>query len=133
MFQHQAMVAHEVAVVGGEDHDGVAVEPERAQLAEHAADRVVDHRDHAVGERDALAHRGLVGQREGRRPAGVRLAGGGRGAQLFLETGLVRVDVMEAFGQRDRRRIVHVEIAARRRERMMRVRKRALQKERLAA
>ena len=51
-LEHELMVAHQVAVVGGEDGDRVPRQAAVVERPQDARDRVVDHRDHAVGERD---------------------------------------------------------------------------------
>ena len=39
-----AVLAEVVAVVGGDDHDGVVPRPARVERVEHASEPVVDHR-----------------------------------------------------------------------------------------
>ena len=95
-LHHHRMRGPVLAVVGGEDHDGVVPEPGIVQRLQHLEDVPVDHRDH-VGvilqeadrgtvrvvlnlERDAqLQRRGDCGLQELRRRGGItqnRLSGG---------------------------------------------------------
>ena len=53
-FEQELMIAHEVAVIAGKHDHRVFIEPERFQPTQNAADSIVDHRNHAVGERDRL-------------------------------------------------------------------------------
>ena len=55
-LQHQLMVAHQVAVVGGEDHHRIVRPAGPFQRRKDARHRVVDHGDHAVGQRDQRPH-----------------------------------------------------------------------------
>lgn len=58
-FEEELMVAHEIAVIAGENHHGVTLEPQGPEPAEDAADGVVYHRDHPVGECNRLARLAL--------------------------------------------------------------------------
>ena len=98
-LQQQPVVAEKIAVVGGEDHDRVVGEAARRQLREHAADGVVDHRDHAAAQRHRLARLALV---DGER----RLLGG---------VGLAALALRQRPGDRPRQRPVAVVEARRQR------------------
>ena len=74
-FQQQLMVAEEIAMVGGENDDGVVGQSAGGEPREHAADGVVDHRDHAAAQRHRLAGFALV-DGEGGLAGGVGLAAG---------------------------------------------------------
>ncbi len=63
------MVAHQVAVVAGEHDHGVVGEPELIETLEDLRHAVVDHGDHAEGERDGLACLLLVHGKSGGRVA----------------------------------------------------------------
>src|SRR5207248_5191414 len=56
-----------VAVIGGEEDDGVALQAQRRQPGEDAAHRIVDHGNHAVAERDRLPRLALAAGEERRR------------------------------------------------------------------
>ena len=105
--------------------------PEFAERGKDAADGVVDQADHAVGERDRLPCLGLAAERERAVSIARRLAGG----QLVVQPGERRRHVRPGMMKRGRhfnaRGIVHVPIPARRRERVMRIGKRAEHEERL--
>ena len=51
---HDAVVAHPVAMVAGEDDDRVFRKAELRKRRQHAADTVVDQGDHAIGDGDDL-------------------------------------------------------------------------------
>ncbi len=131
-FEQQLVIAHEIAVVAGEYDNGVLVESERFEPTQNAADGIVDHRDHAVGQRDRFT----------------RFTGGDCKSALAVAVAFVlralvveRLQVrrnrplarMERWWQRDCSRIVHVPIASRRRKWMVRVGKRALDEKRVRA
>ena len=59
LLEDQRMVAHQIAVVGGEHHHRVIGEAEPLQRGHDAPDRIVDHGDRAVVERDRLPQTGL--------------------------------------------------------------------------
>src|SRR5262249_43424800 len=77
-FEHQLMVTHQIAVVAGEHDHGVGGEAELIETLEDSRHTVVDHRDHAEGERDGLARLLLVHGERGRRiaVAGAVITGG---------------------------------------------------------
>ena len=54
-LEHQAVVAHEIAVIAQEHDDGVAGEAEAVEGAQHVAHHRIDARDAAVGQRDRLS------------------------------------------------------------------------------
>ena len=58
-FEHDAVVAHPLAVVVGEEDDGVLGEVDFIKCVEGAADGVVDHGHHAVGQFDDLTRLAL--------------------------------------------------------------------------
>ena len=49
------MIAHEITMVSGKDHDGVLGQPKGMQFSEHPADRIVDETDRTVVECNRLA------------------------------------------------------------------------------
>ncbi len=126
------MVAHQIAVVAGEHDHGVVGEAELIETLEDLRHAVVDHGDHAERERDGLARLLLVNRESGGR---VAVAGAVIACGMQRECMRRQRAVADAEGGRQLHilRLVQVPVAARRRERMMRVRKRALQKERRVA
>ncbi len=131
-LEHEASVPQHVAVVAGEDDDGVVVQAEAAQAVEDAPDGVVDAGDVAVIERHRLADLALGGGEDAMARLAGRALGGGRaqggdGRRRIAQVGAA------AGGQGHVLRAVQVPEAARRREGMVRVGKGALDEERRIA
>ncbi len=126
------MIAHIVAVIGGEDDDRILGEAERRELIEHAADAVIDEADQPVIERDRLAHLALGRGKEHRR----RLHRAAVVA-LLMQPFHMRRQVIGRRGEGRRQldlfRLVHAPILARRREGVMRIGERAHEEERRIA
>ena len=121
-LQHQPVVAEEVAVVAGEEHERVVGEATRGERREHAADAVVELAHHAVvrGEDGELL--ALVEQR----PAGIRPLEGGAAESLrpLLVEGRLRLELARPHLGQDLRHVGGVVAVAprpRRVERMVRI------------
>ena len=125
------MIAHQVAMVAGEYDHGIVGQTKLVEPLEYLGNAVVDHGDHAVGERDRLA-RFALGHCEGGLGVSDARAGVARGMQRCDMRRLRPVADPERVRQRHVRGLVHVPIAAGRRERMVRIGKRALEEERSA-
>ena len=54
-LQHHAVIAHIIAVVDGENNDRVVGQAKRIEPGQDAADLVIDHGDHAIGQGGDLA------------------------------------------------------------------------------
>ena len=65
-FEHEAVVAEPVAVVGGVDDVGVGAETLLLERGEDAADRVIDQGDLPVGVGDDFAQVGIAQLRQAR-------------------------------------------------------------------
>ncbi len=48
VFEHDPVVVHEVAVIGGKDDDNIAADTTLAEMDERARDGIVDAAGHAV-------------------------------------------------------------------------------------
>ena len=125
------MIAHEIAVVAGEHDHGVLIETEHSQPAKNTADGLVNHGDHAIGQRNRFAGLALG---DGKRPLTVPVALILRA--LFVELLQVRRNrsfaEIEGSRQGDGVGIVHIPISSRRGKRMVRVGEGALDKKRPA-
>ena len=116
-------------MVAGEYDHGIVGETKLVEPLEYLGNAVVDHGDHAVGERDRLA-RFTFGHCEGGLGVSDARAGVARRMQRCDMRRLRPVADPERVRQRHVRGLVHVPIAAGRRERMVRIGKRTLDEER---
>ncbi len=122
------MVAHEVAMITHEHDDGVFRLTSALQMIQNASDLGINMGDGAIVQRNRLAGFALgAGKKRGRVLDGFALI-----TQLMQQLQMLRQGMrpeVEGVGQADLFRLVHVPVLAVGRVRVMRVRKRALNKE----